>query len=38
MEDNGKNFLQEALSRAIIIRNNYLHMHDDEEEEKDDDW
>ena len=38
MEDNGKNFLQEALSRAIIIRNNYLHMHDDEEEEEDDDW
>ena len=38
MEDNGKNVLQELLSRAIIIRNNYLHMHDDEEEQEDDDW
>ena len=38
---NGKNFLQEALSRAIIIRHNHLHLHDDDdddEDEEEDDW
>ena len=38
MEDNGKNFLLEGISRAMIIRNNYLHMHDDDDDEEDDDW
>ena len=39
VEGNGKNILQEALSRAIIIRKNYLHLHDDDEDEdEDDNW
>lgn len=36
--DNKKNILQEALSKAIILRHDYIHMHDDDDEEEDDDW
>lgn len=38
MGGNGKNFLQNALSTAIMNRRKNLHMHDDEDEEEDDDW
>ena len=35
---NGKNFLQNALSTAIMNRRKNLHMHDDEDDEEEDDW
>ena len=34
----GKNFLQDALSKAIKNRRQNLHMHDDDDDEDDDDW
>ena len=38
MGDNGKNFLQNALSKAILNRRKNLHMHDDDDEEEDVIW
>ena len=39
MQGSDKNFLQNALSNAIRIRRNNLHMHDEEESDDDeDDW
>ena len=35
---NGKNYLQNALSTAIMNRRKNLHMHDDEDDEEEDDW
>ena len=35
---NGKNFLQNALSTAIMNRRKNLHMHDDEDDDEEDDW
>ena len=41
IQGSGKNFLQNALSNAIRIRRNNLHMHDEDNEDNDsddDDW
>ena len=39
MQGSDKNFLQNALSNAIRMRRNNLHMHDEEEDDDDeDDW
>ena len=40
IQGSGKNFLQDALSTAIRIRRNNLHMNDEDNEsdEEEDDW
>ena len=38
MQGSDKNFLQNALSNAIRIRRNNLHLHDDDEDDDEDDW
>jgi hypothetical protein len=38
IQGNNKNFLQNALSTAIMNRRKNLHMHDDDDDEEEDDW
>ena len=38
MTNDKKNFLVDAISQAIKIRSQYIHMHDDDEEDQEDDW
>ena len=38
IQGNGKNFLQNALSTALINRREALRMHDEEDDDEEDDW
>ena len=38
MQENDKNFLQNALSNAIKIRRKNLHLHDDDSDSEENDW
>ena len=38
IQGNNKNFLQNALSTAIMNRRKNLHMHDNDDDEEEDDW